>query len=200
MITLEAMVAMSIFALATSATPGPVNIISALSGANFGAKRSMPFVLGATASFVVILLAVGTGYTVVFNIIDQYSKPVAVLGSAYMLHLAWKIAMHDGSLNFDNEATNCPNFQSGLITQAINPKAWLVSFSAISVYVTPHLDYQAHLVIFSVIFFIICALSLSAWAVIGKQLARTTGNILWLNRSMALLLALSVVFMLHEVL
>lgn len=200
MITTEAMVAMSIFALATSATPGPVNIISALSGANFGARRSTPFVLGATVSFVLILLFVGTGSAIVFDLIDKYSKTIAILSSIYMLYLAWKIAKHDGILNLENEKVSCPDFRSGLITQAINPKAWLVSFSAISIYVTPQLNYQEHLAVFSLLFFVICAISLSAWTIVGAQLAQTTSSILWLNRFMAGLLSVSVAFMLYEIL
>ena len=46
----EILLAMSAFALAASATPGPINIIGAMTGARYGASRALAFVTGATVA------------------------------------------------------------------------------------------------------------------------------------------------------
>jgi threonine/homoserine/homoserine lactone efflux protein len=117
-----------------------------------------------------------------------------------MLYLAWRIAADCGDLSFVELQSPCPSFVTGLVTQALNPKAWIVSLSAITIYVAPHLDYMTRLVTFSVIFFLICAISLAIWVVIGAQVARFSGNVALFNRLMAGLLALSVIAIVIEAL
>ena len=51
--------AMALFALALSATPGPVNLLALASGINHGLWRSLPFVLGATIGFCALLYLIG---------------------------------------------------------------------------------------------------------------------------------------------
>lgn len=67
MIFSDAALPMALFALATSATPGPVNVLSAMSGARFGIWLSLPYVLGATTSFVAILVGLGMGLQAILN-------------------------------------------------------------------------------------------------------------------------------------
>jgi len=49
------------FALATSITPGPNNIMLTASGANFGFRRTIPHMLGVAIGFTVMVLAIGLG-------------------------------------------------------------------------------------------------------------------------------------------
>jgi len=90
-------------------------------------------------------------------------------GSAYMLYLAWKIAADSGDLSFDKTEQQRPGFMAGLLTQATNPKAWIVSLSAITIYVGPYIDYYPRLIWFAIIFFFICAVSLASWAFLGPR-------------------------------
>lgn len=189
----DATVPMALFALATSATPGPVNVLSAMSGARFGLWRSLPYVFGATTSFVGILIVLGLGFQAILGLIDSFSLALTLAGALYMLYLAWRIAMDSGERSFAETQNACPGFTTGLVTQTLNPKAWIVSLSAITLYVAPHLDYMARLIMFSAIFYIICAASLAAWVAIGAQVARFSCNVALFNRIMAGLLALSVI-------
>lgn len=186
-------VQMALFALATSATPGPVNVLSAMSGARFGVWRSMPYVLGASASFVTVLIILGLGFQAISGLIGRSSLAFTLVGASYMLYLAWQIAIDNGKLSFEETQSSCPGFFAGLVTQALNPKAWIVSISAITIYVSPHHDYSARLVMFSAIFCFICAASLTTWVAIGAQFARFNGNVALFNRVMAGVLAFSVI-------
>ena len=193
MTPIDAIVPMTLFALATSASPGPVNVLSAMSGARFGILLSLPYVMGATTSFFFILLLLGFGFNTVINLIKTASLALTLAGSTYMLYLAWMIAADNGHLRFEASQRPRMGFVTGLITQMINPKAWIVSLSAITIYVSPHDDFFTRLLLFGGVFYVICALSLTAWVLVGAQMARFSGNVVIFNRVMAGLLSISVV-------
>src|ERR1700712_535334 len=49
------------FAIATSFTPGPNNLMLASAGARFGFKRTWPHQLGVVVGFAIMMLCVGAG-------------------------------------------------------------------------------------------------------------------------------------------
>lgn len=51
-------IAMSLFALSMSISPGPVNLITFSSGLNYGFLPSLPFVAGAALGFTLLLVVV----------------------------------------------------------------------------------------------------------------------------------------------
>jgi hypothetical protein len=50
--------------------------------------------------------------------------------------------------------------------------------------------------VFTGLFYLICALSLAGWVVVGAQVARVAGDFTRFNRTMAVLLVLSVFYIL----
>jgi threonine/homoserine/homoserine lactone efflux protein len=193
--------AMAGFALATSASPGPVNIVSAMSGARFGAARTIPYVLGATAGFVSILALIGTGLGSLMTDHPIVELALGLIGALYMLHLAFAIA-RASMLNMNRNADSIapPSLMSGFLAQYLNPKAWLVSVSAVSIYVAANRDYLAALVTLCTIFFVICFPSLLTWSYIGAAFSRKPKAIRLFNVVMATVLALSVAAFLYDLL
>ena len=59
--TAELLLAFVAFALVTSITPGPNNMMLLASGVNFGIRRSLPHMLGISLGFMVLVIAVGMG-------------------------------------------------------------------------------------------------------------------------------------------
>lgn len=196
----SALLPMAGFAFATSASPGPVNIVSAMSGARFGAARCVPYVLGATVGFITILVLVGAGLGFFITQHPLVAKLLAVIGALYMLQLAFRIANASTDRMLDGKVDMPPSMTAGVIAQVINPKAWIVSLSAISIYVATSNHYATALAIFCAIFFVICALSLWGWSLIGSSLSKHLGGIRRFNIAMAALLALSIMFFLYDVL
>lgn len=193
------LLSMAMFALATSITPGPVNVLSFASGARFGVVRSLPYVLGATLGFVGVLLLVGGGARSVIGFIQAHSTPIALLGASYMLHLAWRIGTARGDVSSEGPAA-CPGLVSGLFTQTSNPKAWFVALSAVSLHVLPHPAPMRQLPVFSAVYFVVCFLSLLVWVMLGAQIGRAGFDARLVNRAMAIMLAASVLIMLQGVL
>ena len=74
--SVTSMISMTMFALATSITPGPVNVVSLASGARFGVLKNIPYVLGATFGFVAVLALLGSGTHSFIDHVRTYSEPM----------------------------------------------------------------------------------------------------------------------------
>src|SRR5215212_447796 len=92
MLPLDTALALVSFAFATSITPGPNNIMLTASGVNFGFLRTIPHMLGIGAGFMALLVAVGVGVGAIFAAAPQLQTALKVVGAAYMLWLAWRVA------------------------------------------------------------------------------------------------------------
>jgi threonine/homoserine/homoserine lactone efflux protein len=192
------LIAMAGFALATSASPGPVNIVSAMAGAKFGACKTIPYVLGATIGFVSILAITGSGLSTIILAFPWVERVLGLIGCAYMLYIAWKIARASMIDVSEYAQQRPPGVWSGIVAQYVNPKAWFVSMSAISVYVSNSHDYGAALIAFCAIFFAICFPSLFAWCCVGASFSKKQGRMKIFNLSMAVFLVVSIIGFLVE--
>lgn len=185
------------FALATSASPGPVNVICAMCGARYGSVKSLRYVFGATLGFVALLILAGVGLAGLVGNNPLISKTLTVVGSAYMLYLAYQIARSAGEIA-SKRMDRVPGLTAGVLAQWTNPKAWIVSVSGVSIYVATKQAYTPWLLVFAALFLCICAVSLWTWTMLGHALARRAGNVRILNRTMGVLLGVSVIMLIYE--
>ena len=183
--------ALALFAFVSSITPGPNNLMLMASGANFGFVRTIPHMLGISIGFLVLMTLTGLGLAQVFDsypISHLILKAVSVL---YMLWLAWKIA-HAAPAE-SQAATGTPmSFLQAAAFQWVNPKAWAMALTAVTVYVGT--TSCAALILACVIFSAINLPSVGVWTVLGQQLARiltSQRRLTLFNRTMALLLIAS---------
>lgn len=183
------MISMAAFALAASISPGPVNVVALSSGAQFGLVASLRHVLGATVGFVVLLMFTGFGLHEVLQRYPMLTEIIRWAGVAFLLYLAWKLAMDDGRLDV-SRPTHEPSFLHGAAMQWLNPKAWLAAVAGMGAFVA---DGEARLIgLFALIYFVVCYLSVACWAYAGAFLGpylRSPRRIRVFNRSMAALLA-----------
>lgn len=189
--TLELLIAFAVFAFVASITPGPNNLMLMASGANFGFRRSIPHMLGIGIGFVVMVILVGLGLAQVFDAYPVSYTVLMVLSVVYLLFLAWKIATAAPPDNV--EQTGSPfTFLQAALFQWVNPKAWAMALTAISVY-SPSQSIDSILLV-AVIFGLINLPSVSTWTLLGQQLRRILTNPLRLrlfNVGMAVLLLAS---------
>jgi threonine/homoserine/homoserine lactone efflux protein len=73
-------------------TPGPNNMLLTSSGANFGFMRSIPLMLGIMLGMQSLLLLVAFGVGSLLLVYPALHTTLKILGSAYLLYIAWKIA------------------------------------------------------------------------------------------------------------
>ena len=104
---IEILLALTLFALVSSITPGPNNLMLMASGANFGFRRSIPHMLGVSLGFTLMVLLVGVGLVQVFDLFPVSYQILKVVSVAYLLYLAWKIGTA-ASGNNDTKAGGTP--------------------------------------------------------------------------------------------
>lgn len=165
-------VAMCIFSLAMSITPGPVNMINLASGATHGFKKTIPFVSGSTIGFILLLTALGIGFMQVIAAYPVFLKYMSIGGSSFILYMSYKIAT--STQDISAQRVKCPKFMEGFLLQWLNPKAWLACISGISLFADEKSFFP--LFLFIALYFVICFMSLSSWAVLGDRLKLILGN------------------------
>ena len=65
--TIDLFLALVIFAIVMSVTPGPNNVMLLASGVNYGFRRSIPHMFGITIGFSFMIVVVGLGLGQVFE-------------------------------------------------------------------------------------------------------------------------------------
>lgn len=179
------------FAFVTSITPGPNNLMLMASGANFGFRRTIPHMLGISIGFVLLAITTGAGLAQAFETFPALRNTLKVLGTAYMLWLAWKIA--HAAPPGATTATGRPfGFLQAAAFQWVNPKAWAMAITAVTVY-TPD-DRLASVVLVASLFGLINLPSVGTWTVLGlhlRKLLSSPARLRGFNIAMALLLVAS---------
>lgn len=171
--TLETLTALAIFAFVSSATPGPNNLMLMASGANFGFLRSIPHMAGISIGFMVMLFAVGAGLVQIFDRFPVIYDVLTVASVVYMLWLAWKIA-HAAPVTKDANAGAPMTFLQAAGFQWVNPKAWAMALTAITVYVGD--AGLLWLAVGALMFGVVNLPSVSLWTVAGQQMQRFLTN------------------------
>ena len=172
--TVEILVALAAFALITSITPGPNNLMVMASGANFGIRRTLPHMAGVLTGFNFMIWMVGAGLIGILEAIPASFIALKALSAAFLLYLAWKIA--NAAPLKQGEASGKPfSFLQAAAFQWVNPKAWALSLAAVGAYAS-----DAHpilsLAAVSVIFLAAGIPSVSSWLLLGTQLRRFLTN------------------------
>ena len=170
---IEILPALALFAFVSSATPGPNNLMLMASGANYGFRRTIPHMLGISIGFMVLMLLTGIGLVQVFDMYPVSYTILKVLSVLYMLYLAWKIAT--AAPVKERKATGRPmTFLQAAAFQWVNPKAWAMALTAITVYVAD--DGALMLLVAALIFACVNLPSVTVWTVMGQQMARILTN------------------------
>ncbi|MDH0091835.1 LysE family translocator [Achromobacter mucicolens] len=183
---------LALFALVSSITPGPNNVMLASSGLSFGFRRSVPHLLGVNLGFTLMIFLVGVGLGSVFQQTPALYTVLKYAGAAYLLYLAWKIA-NSGPLD-EGEARGKPfTFLQAAAFQWVNPKAWVMAVGVVATY-TPQNGFFANLVIATLVCGIVNLPSIGIWVTFGTALRRVLHRpaaIRAFNVGMALLLVAS---------
>lgn len=161
--------ALALFAFVSSATPGPNNLMLMASGANYGFWRSVPHMLGISAGFMLMLVLTGLGLIQVFDRYPIIYRILSVLSVAYMIYLAWRIAQA-GNIRQQTGRGKPMTFLQAAAFQWVNPKAWAMALTAVTVYVADHGIWM--LVAAALCFGIVNLPSVTIWTVLGQQMAR----------------------------
>ncbi|WP_343560652.1 LysE family translocator [Kiloniella sp. b19] len=189
---IDLLLALVSFAFVSTITPGPNNFMLMTSGANFGVRKTIPHMLGIAAGFAFMLIMVGLGVVAIFEAFPLVYDGLRIACLIYMLYLAWKIATSSGTTKVEEKGKPISFMQAALF-QWVNPKAWAMALSAVSVY-APDQRPEAVLLV-AAVFVVVNLPSVSTWAWLGSRMNRLISrpsHLRLFNSVMAVLLLLSV--------
>ena len=142
------------------------------SGIRFGLARTWPHLLGVTLGFVVMVIGVGAGLAQVFVALPQAQSVLQLVSVAYLLVLAWKIATAEPHLDAPESSAARPmTFLQAALFQWVNPKAWTMALTAITVYLPPPGGMPALLGV-AALFGLVNLPSCGVWTVLGVSMRR----------------------------
>tara|TARA_B100000963_G_scaffold240730_1_gene210650 strand:+ start:93 stop:680 length:588 start_codon:yes stop_codon:yes gene_type:complete len=110
------------FAFSQVATPGPANMAMMATGARFGFRAALPFVVGVVLGKQLIIWPIGYGIMEFATKIPQLFEILKFLSALYIIWLAWRVA--NMRLSYGASSLEAPGFWSGLLVHPLNPKAW----------------------------------------------------------------------------
>ena len=177
-------------------TPGPNNVMLTASGANFGFRRTVPHIFGISTGCAIQLIAVCAGLGALFTRWPVLQTALQWAGAAYLLWLGWKL-LRSGEVA-EAQAPEPITFLHAAAFQFINPKAWVMSLSAVALFLPGGMNVvpaSTYLIVIMVIINIPCV---TTWALFGtalRGLLKRRPARLAFNVSMAVALAATGVIM-----
>lgn len=198
--TFAMLLSIATFTVSSTMTPGPNNIMLLSSGLTFGYRRTIPHILGVILGFSLMVLLVGLGFGIVFEKFPIVLKVLKVIGIAYLFWMAFKIATSKGSMKIKEKSKPFTFIQAALF-QWVNPKGWIMSITAISIFVTSKEDSITQVLIISLIFLLSGMLSTNTWAIGGvalKRFIKDERHVRKFNIVMSILLVASVIPFIFE--
>ena len=188
----EIFAALVLFALVTSVTPGPNNLMLLASGVNFGFRRTLPHMFGIGSGFLFLLLAVGFGLGALLDRFPLLYAALKVGGAIYLFYLAWKIAF-SRSIGEAQAGGSPLSFFEAAAFQWVNPKAWVMALAAMAAYTNPE-NHTGSVLIVGLVFALVNVPSVSVWAGFGAALRAFLADpvrLKWFNMAMGVTLVLS---------
>ena len=197
MINWELILALSVYNFVMYVTPGPNNSILTASGIKFGFFRTIPNIFGIPTGHGFQLALVCLGLGSLFTYYPFLLDILRYVGAAYILFLAYKMF---GSLNISSseEKTRPLKYYEAILFQFINPKAWVICITAVSLFYPEKENLFIGTVFMVIMSTIINIPSISIWALGGSIIRHYLSNktlkkiIEWLLALMLILTSVSV--------
>jgi threonine/homoserine/homoserine lactone efflux protein len=169
--------ALLLLATAMSFSPGPNTTLSTAMAANLGLARAMPFVCAVPVGWGLLLTLCSLGVGALVLALPWLGWGIKLIGAAYLLWLAY--------------------------LQFVNIKAWMLALAIVGGWVAGHADAAARLAVVMPVMLAYAFTSNLTYALAGSLLRHwlagpdgSCTRLRWFNRIMALVLVLTVSWML----
>ena len=198
---MDLFLAVLFFAFSTTITPGPNNVMIMSSGMNYGIRASLPHLAGICLGFPLMVLLVGLGFGVVFERYPNLHQLIKVLGIAYLIWLAWRIAAAEPKAIAKGKSKPFSFIQAALF-QWVNGKAWVMASGAVAAFTSVGGIYWIEVSVITAAFLVVAFPCVGLWLVCGSALRKVLTQPLFqriFNIAMAIILVLSIVPVLFEI-
>jgi|SRR5690625_193543 len=124
-----------IYCFIITVTPGPTNIDILSTVNQQGTKRAMAYTYGATIAFGLLLTISAILNTMLIMVIPKLLLVMQVIGSMYMLYLAYQIYKIEQSKPITKRTGT---FMAGFLMQFLNPKVVTFTLTVIPTFILPY--------------------------------------------------------------
>ncbi|MFC0399123.1 LysE family translocator [Paraburkholderia rhizosphaerae] len=184
-----------LFAAVATVTPGGATTLATASGARFGFVPSIPLMLGIAIGLASLAAVAALGLGGLLLAVPSLQAAVKVLGSAYLLWLASRIA-RSGPPNAGDGLARPVTLVNGFLLLWLNPKGWAMTVGAAASFALLGGNPNHFAMLLGAAFGVAACASLALWCALGVLLARllrTPRHWRMLNLAMGALLAASVI-------
>ena len=154
-------------------TPGPNNAVASYSAFNFGFRKTLPIILGVGFGYTALVILLIVVLISVFQEYPLIQEIIRILGSIFLIYLAYKISFSNGKS--DGKTENPVNFYETFFFQFINPKGVMAAITLISKFVIQD-DYINSSITVIVVCSVTAFVSITLWAGLGKFLRKFATN------------------------
>ncbi|MDB5753271.1 MAG: lysE type translocator family protein [Ramlibacter sp.] len=191
------------FCTAMSFSPGPNTTLSTALAANLGLRQALRFCLAVPAGWTLLMIVSGLGLGALVVGVPALRWAVKLLGVAYMVWLAWKVAGSARLAQVDASRLNV-TFLQGVGLQFLNIKAWMLALTLTAGWVVnaagqPASNPGQRLAIICAVMALFAFGSNFTYALVGsllRQWLAQGARLLWFNRVLAAILVLTAGWML----
>lgn len=169
-------VALCIFVVVTTFTPGPNNISAMSLGISVGYRKSLRFLVGIMAGFFGVMCLCALVAAAVLSAFPRLQTYLRIGGSLY---IAW-LAVHTFLGSFKNDGAGKPalGFVNGLLLQLLNAKVIIYGLTLYSTFLPSLSDRPVLLAMSAAVFAVVGFSATSAWTLLGFTFTRLLSNTL----------------------
>ncbi len=158
------------YSFVMSITPGPNNIMLTAAGATHGFRRTVPHLLGVAGGLVVQLVACCAGLGALFARWPALHEALRWLGAAYLVYLGWRMLGSPAAT--DGHAPRPITFLEAALFQFVNPKAWVMSITATTLFLPTELGLVTGTAYVAGLMGAVNLPCVAVWALFGTSLRR----------------------------
>lgn len=182
--------AFALAAVVAIAIPGPTVLLALANGSRYGIRRSTFGMLGAVASDIVLVVAVGLGLGALLLASETVFTIVKWIGVAYLVFLGVRMLLARGALLHgdpaaDPRGTRRAVFLRSFLVAVTNPKGYLFVGALMPQFIDPGAPQLPQYLVIGVVF---CALDFTimfGYALLGSQAIRVLKRrgAVWIERT-----------------
>lgn len=167
-VNLASYLAFAWFAWIGSVTPGPNCMVALATGANFGARATVPHALGVMIGFSAMLLAASFGVATLIQAHPLVAGLLRWLGIAYLLWLGIQLMRSRGADS--RRVARPPKVYESALLQLANPKAWMLVIATAGAYQGLARPVWLQQLLIVTTFALCCSLAIFIWGWIGASM------------------------------
>ncbi len=171
---MTALFALAAFSFVSAVTPGPNNVMLWGSGIQFGLRKTLPHVIGIALGVGSMALVVGSGLGVLITTVPAVEVGLKVIGSIYLLYLAYRIAGGGGVTR--GEVAEPLRVSQAIAFQYVNPKAWVFVLAAMTAFLPAGVTPWAATPLMATVMALVVVPCAALWAGAGTFLSGFMGG------------------------